>query len=92
MLGLATDFGPKQGTIFISLPMRTEAVLPHELAHVIGDDNHRPENGHYPVEMTHLLMRNGGRRFEGNHLDAKRFTPEDERAIKANRRFYVPLR
>jgi hypothetical protein len=92
VVGLTTDRGPKQGIIVISLPNRNEGVLAHELAHAIGDDSHRPEDGHYPLGMKHLLMRNGGRRFDGNHLDAKRFTPEDERAITSNRKFYVPLR
>jgi hypothetical protein len=35
-------------------------------------------------------MNGGGTKTDGTHLDSKRFTLEDEAAIKADRRFYVP--
>lgn len=84
-------YGDRNGIVVISLPERKDLTLAHEIGHAAADDSHRPEpGGHFRAALRHLLMNGGGTKTDGTHLDSKRFTLEDEAAIKADRRFYVP--
>lgn len=78
---------PSRGTIVISMPDRLRSTLAHEIGHALGVLTHALPG----QQVRHRLMTDRGTVYVGDFHDSKRFSPEEENAIKSTDKFYVPI-